>query len=147
MTKPVSLRHHKSRWIGDTWILAAIMLAFLGLSRVQYPGHERFITANRGEVVYSMTAKKDDALRLGEFLGPAGDFDGTHKTIRLDFIDGRHHVFLIVSEQLVESQPAVLERLKQGIRPLCDKVFGDEPVTVWLTDTRLQPHTQLAKLR
>ena len=135
-----------SRWVGDIWIFAAIVIAFLGISRWQYSGHERFVTVNRGEVVYSITSSKAIALKLAGALKDVGEFNGVHKTVRLDYTEGRHHLYLIVLKDFVDAQPAQIAQLRRGIQPLCADVFGTEPVTVWLTDVYVKPHTELIQL-
>ena len=147
MTESASaLVSSSSRWIGDIWIFAAIVIAFLGISRWQYSGHERFVTVNRGEVVYSITSSKAVALKLAEALKNVGEFNGVHKTVRLDHTEGRHQLYLIVPKKFADTQPGQIAQLKRGIQPLCAEVFGTEPVTVWLTDAYVKPHTELIQL-
>ena len=69
-----------------------------------------------------------------------------HKTVKLDFKEGRHQLYLIVPKKLADAQPGQIAQLRRGIQPLCADVFGIEPVTVWLTDAYLKPHTELIRL-
>ncbi len=139
------------RWIGDLWIFAAITLAFFGLSRWQYRGHQRFVEVNRGEVVYSRTASKQTAIKLGRALRDIGTFAGKRRvTVGLGFSEGRHELKLIIDKAVIEGMKTKdgqdlpgLVQLKQQLTALCREAFGEAPAVVRLTDAELIPHTDL----
>ncbi|MFK7817838.1 MAG: hypothetical protein AB8G99_03920 [Planctomycetaceae bacterium] len=136
------------RWIGDLWILAAITLAFLGVSRWQYSGHQRFVCVNRGQVVYTPATTKAQAIKLRDVMDQMGGFTGDRLiTIKLDRVDDRHELMLITDKKQFENlPPAVAEQFKSTARRICQAAFGDTPVTVKLADPYLKPFADLLSI-
>ena len=136
------------RWIGDIWILAAIVIVFFAISRWQYSGHQRFVCVNRGEVIYTSSVPRDRALNLANVLDKAGVFTGQRTmVVGLGFVDGKHDFKLVVDPQVIEnSSPAQMNQLKAQVQQICVSAFGEEPVVVSFADPYLQPVSKVLEL-
>lgn len=138
-TDPVQ-KSGSPRWIGDLWILAAIVVATLGLMRVRY--HDRYVEFRRIEVGYSPNVPKPDALRLARVFADSYA-DGRRKLVRLNFVKGRHEFLMNVDQELAEQYPDEVVRLERGIRKVWEEALPGRRVVVWLGNEDLQPHTLL----
>lgn len=124
-------------------ILAIIVCVTMLLMNIR--AHERYVEHNRSVLRYSTDVDKPSALRLMNELRRRGLLDGERRAFSLSHPDAAWELGVFVSEATLLS-PRNQQLLKEFLVPVCQSVFGDDPVRVSLTDEDLIPQLLLMEL-
>ncbi len=127
-------------WLGDAYILAGIVVVNLALMQVRF--HPRYLEFGRANVEYSVAVSKADAMKLGRAL-PLEYTMPPLKTFRMDFIDGRFDLRMVVDKKLADAAPLEVENLRKGFRMVWQDAHKGRPVVMRMADAQLRPHTVL----
>ena len=65
------------------------------------------------------------------------------KTFRMDFIDGRFDLRMVVDKKLADAAPLEVENLRKGFRMVWQDAHKGRPVVMRMADAQLRPHTVL----
>ena len=125
-------------------ILAGIALVTLLL--INWRIHDRQIERAHSQVIYSPGCDKALALRLMDEMEARGLFDGLPHLFYLDEISGTLELLVVVAPEALQS----VERQQQlaGLfRGICQSVFEQHPVDVWMTDEYFGKHRILIEYR
>ena len=131
-----------SRVIQELWIFAGIVVLTMVLMNVRW--HHRVIEQNRGMIRYEYNVDKADAIRMSRELANLGMFDGVPRSFQLLREGETHQMRFAVAAQTLESKHAQV-LLAEALLPVGQRLFGERPVEIWLTDDTMAPKLQLKR--